>query len=235
MPIVVNDALSKITSDDIQKIIERALADSRADGEAQSGQSSQVDTREIVADVLQQIQASGGLELASSEVENLVIQAAAEQPSRPPTAIPTPTEAHSQPSVATTVPSATQTLLPSPTTIPDPTQAPTSTPTPTYTPIPTATPRPTPTPTATPTPIPTATPIPAPIHVDVSSLPRDAFGVAMVYPTNPGSAAWDSLHWNTGFPRSKSRSGPIQGDPTGWPSKWRRSNHWEITVGEARR
>jgi len=91
VPIVVNDALSKITSDDIQKIIERALANYRADGEAQSGQSSQVDTREIIADVLQQIQASGGPELASSEVENLVIQAAAEQPSRPPTAIPIPT------------------------------------------------------------------------------------------------------------------------------------------------
>ena len=93
-----------MTAADIQRIIEQALADSRADGDAQPGQSSQVDTQQVVADVLQQIQVSGGPELASSEVEDLVIQAAAEQPSRPPTAIPTPTEAPSQTSVATGVP-----------------------------------------------------------------------------------------------------------------------------------
>ena len=30
---------------------------------------------------------------------------------------------------------------------------------------------------------------------------------------------------------AKFRSGPIQGDPTGWSSKWRGSENGEITVG----
>ena len=230
IPIRAEEPNPQMTAADIQRIIEQALADSRADGDAQPGQSSQVDTQQVVADVLQQIQVSGGPELASSEVEDLVIQAAAEQPALQATEIPAPTVAPSPTSVATSVPTATPILKPSPTQIPAP--SPTSLPTP----IPTSPPRPTPTalPTATPTPLPTVTPVPTPAPVDISGLPRDVFGVAMLYATKPGAASWNSAHWTTGFPRTKSRSGLIPGDPTGWSSKWLGSNNGDITLGEAK-
>lgn len=104
-----------MTAVDIQRINEQALADSKADGDAQPGQSSQVDTQQFVADVLQQIQVSGGPELASSEVADFVIQAAAEQPALQATEIPAPTVAPSLTSEATSVPTATPILKPSPT------------------------------------------------------------------------------------------------------------------------
>ena len=212
IPIRAEEPNPQMTAADMQRIIEQALADSRADGDAQPGQSSQVDTQQVVADVLQQIQVSGGPELASSEVEDLVIQAAAEQPALQATETPAPTVAPNPTSVATSVPTATPILKPSPTQIPAP--SPTSLPTP----IPTSPTRPTPTalPTATPTPLPTVTPVPTPAPVDISGLPRDVFGVAMLYATKPGAASWNSAHWTTGFPRTKSRSGLIPGDPTGW-------------------
>ena len=115
IPIRAEEPNPQMTAADIQRIIEQALADSRADGDAQPGQSSQVDTQQVVADVLQQIQVSGGPELASSEVEDLVIQAAAEQPALQATETPAPTVAPNPTSVATSVPTATPILKPSPT------------------------------------------------------------------------------------------------------------------------
>ena len=62
IPIRAEEPNPQMTAADIQRIIEQALADSRADADAQPGQSSQVDTQQVVADVLQQIQVSGGPE-----------------------------------------------------------------------------------------------------------------------------------------------------------------------------
>ena len=219
IPKPAEESNPQMSAADIQRIIEQALADSRAGGETQPGQSSQVDTQQVVAEVLQQIQVSGGPELASSEVEGLVIQAAAEQPATQATEIPAPTVTPTPTSMATSVPTDTPIPAPSPTS--------------TSTPIPTSTPRPTltPTPTATPTPLPTVTPVPTPAPVDISGLPKDVFGVAMLYATKPGTASWNSEHWITGFPRTKSRSGLIQGDPTGWSSKWLGSENGDIAVG----
>ena len=115
IPIRAEEPSPQMTAADIQRINEQALVDSKADGDAQPGQSSQVDTQQFVADVLQQIQVSGGPELASSEVEDLVIQAAAEQPALQATEIPAPTVVPSPTSVATSVPTATPILKPSPT------------------------------------------------------------------------------------------------------------------------
>lgn len=158
-------------------------------------------------------------QLTREEIQELVRQAAPPDTvsSLPvPGATPMPSPIPIPTSPATATPTLTPAPIPSPTPIPAPTA--------TATPIPTFTPRPTPTRTPIPTPTPTATPIPEPVRIDVSGLPQDKFGVAMLYPNKPGSSSWDSSHWNNGIPRLVYKADMVD-DPSGWSKKQGGSNN----------
>jgi hypothetical protein len=164
-----------LSPEEIQELIAKALSDAAVSDSS----SNQLDPDDIVASILESIRSEEGLELKSEDIEQLVVQAVAEDTVEEQVPAPLGVMA------ATPTPTATPIPTQIPTLIPTPTPTPTSTPNPTATPEPTLipTPRPTVTPiaTATPTPIPTPTVWPTPTSRPLPTLWPDSQPDASTY------------------------------------------------------